>query len=62
MGTGSSGKKESVSYPRLPLAFRIGGSKYATAEEKQQRRETITRFMNEAKAGNVYRFRRRIWE
>lgn len=50
--TGGGGNN---SYQRLPIVFRMGGARYASDEEKQQRRETITRFMNEAKVWNVYR-------
>ena len=45
---------EKKSYEKIPLAFSIGGSQYATPEEKKKRREIISGFMNDAKEGDVY--------
>ena len=54
-GYGSGGdKKEATSYGSFPPGFRIGGRKYATADEIRQVRETVTRFMKNAKEGDVY--------
>ena len=55
MGTGSSGKQPQRQYSSIPLVFSLLGTRHATDEEKRQRRETVTRFMNEAKAGDVYK-------
>lgn len=40
-----------VSYERIPYSVQMG---QGTKEEKKKKTETITRFMNEAKVGNVY--------
>lgn len=53
-GGKSSGGGALSTYDRIPIVFRLGGSSYATKEEKAQRREILTKFMNEAKIGNVY--------
>ena len=54
MGTGSSGKQEKQSYSSFSWGFRLGGSSRESNEEKKQRRETVTRFMQNAKAGQTY--------
>lgn len=54
MSDGGKNKAAEVTYDRIPRVFSFGGSKYATAEEKKQRKEIISRFMDEAKEGNVY--------
>lgn len=56
MGRGSSGaNKQRDIYERLPSVFRLsGGSRLATPEQKRQRQETISRFIDNAKEGNVY--------
>ena len=41
-------------YEKIPVVFRVGGAKYATAEEKKKRKETIDRFMKNANEGDVY--------
>lgn len=46
--------RSSAPYESLPVVFRLGGSQYASPEEKKQRRETLNRFMKEAKEGDVY--------
>lgn len=54
-GRGSSfGVQALASYDSFPVSLRIGGGKLATPQEKKQKAETVTRFLNEAKAGNVY--------
>lgn len=52
---GRGGQGQIAAYPKIPIVFSVGGSKYASAEEKAQRRATITRFISEAADGNVYR-------
>lgn len=42
-------------YKSIPMSFRVGGGKYATPEEKKERKEIINSFINEAKEGDVYR-------
>lgn len=52
-GRGSSfGVSALSTYDSFPVSVRLGHS--ATPEEKKQKRDTVNRFMNEAKAGNVY--------
>lgn len=53
-GRGSAGLTTGV-YPKIPLSTRMFNGKHATKEEKAQKRNTVSRFMNEAKAGDVYR-------
>lgn len=54
MGTGSSGKQSQQSYQSFSWGFRLGGSRQESDEEKKQRRETVTRFMQNAKAWQTY--------
>ena len=51
---GSFAQAPLTSYESFPVSLRIGGSKYATPEEKQKKTATVTRFMNDAQVGNVY--------
>lgn len=53
-GRGSSSKFPTVSYPAFPVRVRIMGGAGASAEDKAQKRAIVTRFMSEAKEGNVY--------
>lgn len=54
-GRGSSfGTQPLASYDSFPVSLRIGGGKLATPEEKKQKTETVTRFMNDVKPGDVY--------
>lgn len=39
----------------IPFSAYWCGGKYATDEEKKIKRDTVTRFIKEAKAGNVYK-------
>lgn len=48
---GSSQKQPELNYEPLPLAVLRGNG---TKEEKAQRRETVTRFMENARVGDVY--------
>lgn len=49
------GKKEStLTYERMPYWVRSGGQKFSTKEERKQVSETITRFIDNAKPGQVY--------
>lgn len=52
-GGGGGGGGAGATYERIPLTVQMG-SRYATKEEKQKARETISRFMQNAKAGDVY--------
>ena len=45
---------ESKPYEEFPVSMRIGGRKYASPEDKKKARETVSRFMKEAKDGDVY--------
>ena len=51
---GNGSKFQAKSYPAFPVGARIFGGRGATPEEKKQTREIVSRFMQEAKAGNVY--------
>lgn len=54
-GRGSSfGTQPLASYDSFPVSLRIGGGKLATPEEKKQKTETVSRFMQDAKTGDVY--------
>ena len=48
------GKTQGTAYEKFPVSFRMGGRKYASPEETKQVRETVSRFMKEAKEGDVY--------
>ena len=41
-------------YNRLPLSTLIYAGKYATPDEKSEKRATVTRFMNAAREGDIY--------
>lgn len=43
-----------LSYDRLPLSTLWGNGSMATPAEKKQKRDTVKRFISEAKVGNVY--------
>lgn len=47
-------KSEGPSYESFPAAFRVGGRKFASQEDSKKVRDTVTRFMKEAKDGDVY--------
>lgn len=46
-------KAGGAAYARIPYSV-IANSRFATAEEKRVARESVTRFINSAKAGDVY--------
>lgn len=54
-GRGGKAGSNSVAatYEKIPLVFALGGT--PTAEEKKQRKDTVSKFMNDAKAGDVYK-------
>lgn len=51
---GPSEEKKSETYESFPPGFRVGGKKYASADDVKKVRATVSRFMNEAKAGDIY--------
>jgi len=54
-GRGSSFSTQPLaSYDSFPVSLRIGNGSLATSEEKKQKTETVTRFMKDAKPGDVY--------
>ena len=53
-GRGSSSSLSAKSYPAFPVRARIMGGAGATAEDKAQKRAIVTRFLSEAREGNVY--------
>ena len=53
-GRGSASKFPTASYPAFPVGARIFGGAGASAEDKAQKRAIVTRFLSEAKEGNVY--------
>lgn len=50
----SSGGAGKSSYESFPVSFRVGGRKYAPEEDVKKVRETVSRFMKEAKVGDVF--------
>ena len=47
-------KSEGPAYESFPASFRVGGRKFASPEENKKARDTVSRFMKEAKDGDVY--------
>lgn len=54
MGGGKGGGGAQV-YDKFPISTVMFGGRNATNEEKAIKRETVKRFINEAKVGNVYK-------
>jgi len=58
--SGGNGKKPGVksesssSYESFPSSFKVGGRKYASPDEVKKVKETVTRFMENAKEGDIY--------
>lgn len=42
-------------YEALPLSTRLFGGRNASMEDRKKKREIVTRFINEAEAGNSYK-------
>lgn len=55
-GRGSSSKFQATAYPAFPVRIRLRGGAGASASDKAQKRAIVSRFLSEAKAGNVYSF------
>lgn len=51
---GSGEERKSEPYESFPYSFRVGGRKYASAEDVKKVKATVSRFMNEAKVGDIY--------
>lgn len=49
-----SAETKSESYEGFSASYRMGGRKYASADEVKKVRETVSRFIKEAKEGDVY--------
>ena len=43
-----------TSYERFPMEFKMGGREYASPDDVKKIRETVSRFMKNAKEGDVY--------
>lgn len=54
-GRGGESRLSAVSYPALPSRLFMFGGEGATAEDKALKRSVVSRFMAEAKVGNMYR-------
>ena len=53
MGSRGSGSGRN-SYPALPVSTRMFGGRYASPADRSAKRAIVSRFMSEAKVGNVY--------
>ena len=51
---GNSNSTPELTYETMPYWVRMGGQKFSTKEERKQVTETITRFIDNAKPGQVY--------
>lgn len=53
-GRGGTSRLPKESYPAFPVGARIMGGAGASAEDKAEKRAIVTRFLSDAKEGNVY--------
>lgn len=53
-GRGGTSRMVKASYPAFPVSTRMFGGAHASPDDRAQKRAIVTRFLSEAKEGNVY--------